>query len=53
MFIVIVFRLGSDKLSILTPLVLPSSFVSLSYFIFAVPMLECLGKTLVHEFLIS
>ena len=31
-------------LSILTPLFLPSSFVSLSYFVLAVPMRECLGK---------
>ena len=31
-------------LSILTPLFLPSSSVSLSYFVLAVPMLECLGK---------
>ena len=31
-------------LSILSPLCLPSSFVSLSYFMLAVPMRECLGK---------
>ena len=31
-------------LSILTPLILHSSSVSLSYFILAVPMSECLGK---------
>ena len=31
-------------LSIFKPLSLPSSFVSLSYFILAVPMPECLGK---------
>ena len=31
-------------LSILTPPFLPSSTVSLSYFIRAVPMRECLGK---------
>ena len=31
-------------LSILTPLFLPSSSVSLFYFILAVPMRECLGK---------
>ena len=37
-------------LSILLPLFLHSSSVSLSYFIFAVPILECLGKTLVYEF---
>ena len=54
--IIIVFWLGCDKpsglllfvtallLSILTPLFLPSSSVSLSYFVLAVPMLECLGK---------
>ena len=30
--------------SILTPLLLPSSSVSLSYFILTVPMRECLGK---------
>ena len=39
-------------LSLLTALFLPSSSVSLSYFVLAVPMLECLGK-LVHEFHIS
>ena len=33
-------------LSILTPLFLPSSSVSLSYFVLAVPMRECLGKHL-------
>ena len=57
MFINIVFWLGSDRLSgflsfgpavlffILTPLFLPSSSVSLSYyFIIAVNMRECLGK---------
>ena len=31
-------------LSILTPLFLPSSSVSLSHFVLAVPMGECLGK---------
>ena len=30
-------------LSVLTPRFLKSSFVSLSYFVLAVPMLECLG----------
>ena len=51
MFIIIVFRLGSDRLSgllffvpalrsIFTPLFLPSSSVSLSNFILAVPMRE-------------
>ena len=30
--------------SILTPLFLPSSSVSLSYFIIAIPLHECLGK---------
>ena len=30
--------------SILTPFFVPSSSVSLSYFIFVVPMRECLGK---------
>ena len=56
MFINIVFCFGSDRLSgrlsfvpavlfsILTPLFLPSKSVSLSYFILAVPMRECLGK---------
>ena len=56
MFINIVFWLGSDRLSgllsfvpavlfsVLTPLFLQSSFVSLSYIILAVPMRECLGK---------
>ena len=56
MFIIIVFWLGCDRpsellffvptllLFILTPLLLPSSSVSLSYFVLAVPMLECLGK---------
>ena len=54
--IIIVFWLGCDRpsglllfvpallLSILTPLFLPSSSVSLSYFVLAVPMRECLGK---------
>ena len=52
---IFVFRFGSDRpsgliffvpalfISILMPLFLPSS-VSLSYFIFALPMHECLGK---------
>ena len=55
MFIIIVFLFGSDKPSgflfcarfasfYLTPLFLQSSSVSLSYFILAVPMRECLGK---------
>ena len=56
MFIIIVFWLGCDRLSglhffvlalllsILTPLFLPSSFVSLSYFILDVPIRECVGK---------
>ena len=56
MFIIIVFRLGCDRpsglllfvaavlFSILKPLFSPSSSVSLSYFILAVPMRECLGK---------
>ena len=56
MFIIIVFSLGSDRLSgllsfvpallflILTPLFLSSSFVLLSYFILAVPKRECLEK---------
>ena len=53
---IIVFWLGCDRpsglllfvpallLSILTPLFLPSSSVSLSYFVLAVPIRECLGK---------
>ena len=56
MFIDIVFSFGSDRLSgllsfvlallfsILTPLFLRSSSVALSYFILAVPMIECFGK---------
>ena len=56
LFIIIVFWLGCDRpsghllfvpallLSILTPLFLPSSSVSLSYFAHAMPMPECLGK---------
>ena len=56
MFIIIVFRLGCGRpsglllcvpavlFSILPPLFCPSSSVSLSYFILAVPMRECLGK---------
>ena len=56
LFIIIVFWLGCARpsghllfkpallLSILTPLFLPSSSVSLSYFVLAVPMRECLGK---------
>ena len=62
MFINIVFWLGCDRLSgllsfvpavlfsILTPLFLPSSSVSLSDFILAVPMCERLGK---HSFMSS
>ena len=54
---IIIFWLGCDRpsgllfifgpvllLSILTPLFLPSSSVSLSYFVLAVPMREWLGK---------
>ena len=37
-------------LSILTPLFLPSSSVSLSYFVLAIPMRECLGK---HSYMSS
>ena len=56
LFIIIVFWLGCDRpsglplfvpallFSILTPLFLPPSSVSLSYFIIAVPMRKCLGK---------
>ena len=56
LFIIIVFWLGCDRpsglllfvpallLSILTPLFLPSSSVSLCYFVLAVPMHECLGN---------
>ena len=56
MFIIIVFRLECGRLhgtsfiraavlfSTLTPLFCVSSSVSLSYFILAVPMRECLGK---------
>ena len=57
MFIIIVFRLGCDRpsgLLLFVPAVLffhthasqfcPFSSVSLSYFILAVPMRECLGK---------
>ena len=56
MFIINVFWVGSDRpsgllffvpalhLSMLTPLFLPSSSVSLSYFILAVPARQCLGK---------
>ena len=56
MFIIIVFRLGCDRrwglllfvpavlFSVLAPLFCPSSSVSLSYFILAVPMRECLRK---------
>ena len=62
MFIIIVFRLGCDKqsglllfvpavlFSILTPLFCVSSSVSLSYFILAVPMRECLRK---HSYMSS
>ena len=64
LFIIIVFWLGCDRpsglllfvpallLSAVTPLFLPSSFFSLSYFVLAVPMRECLGK-LLHEFPMS
>ena len=56
MFIIIVIRLGYDRpsglllfvpavlFSIHTPLFYPYSSVTLSYFILAVPMRECLGK---------
>ena len=56
LFIIIVFWLGCDRpsglllfvpallLSILALLFLPSSSVSLSSFVLAVPMRECLGK---------
>ena len=56
LFIIIVFWLGCDRpsghiffmptllFSILTPLFLPPSSVSLSYFILAAPMRKCLGK---------
>ena len=56
LFIIIVFWLGCDRplghfffrarllFSILTPLFLPPSSISLSYFILAVPMSKCLGK---------
>ena len=56
MFIIIVFRLGCAMpsglllfvpavlFSIITPLFCPSSSVSLSYFVLAVPMRKCLGK---------
>ena len=54
-FVYYYFRLGCDRtsgllfvpallLSMLTPLFLPSSSVSLSYFVLAVPIRECLGK---------
>ena len=55
-FIIIVFWLACDRpsgllyfvpaliLSMLTPLFLSSSFVSLSYFVLSVPMRKCLGK---------
>ena len=56
LFIIIVFRLGCDRpsglllfvpavlFSILTPLFCVSSSVSLSYFVLAVPIRNCLGK---------
>ena len=56
MFVIIVFRLGCYRpsglllfvpavlFSMLTPLFCVSSSVSLSYFVLAVPMRECLGK---------
>ena len=41
-------------ISVFTPLVFPSSSVTLSYFIFGLPKRECLhGRTHVHEFRIS
>ena len=58
LFIIIIFWLGCDRpsgllffvpallLSRLTPLCLPFSSVSLSYFVHAVPMRECFGKHL-------
>ena len=65
LFINIVFWLGCDRPSglllfvpallpsILSPLFLPSSPVSLSYLILAVLMREAFEKTLVHEFPVS
>ena len=48
MFIIIVFWLGNVRpallLYTLTPPVILSSSVSLSYFVLAVPMRECLAK---------
>ena len=56
LFIIIVFRSRCDRpsglllfvpavlFSVLTPLFCVSSSVSLSYFVLAVPMRECLGK---------
>ena len=41
---VLIFFVSALLLSILTPFFLPSSSVSLSYFVLAVPMSECLGK---------
>ena len=66
MFIISVFRLGSDRslkllifvpsflLSMLTPLFLLSSSLSLAYFVQAVPIRECLGKPscMSYQFLI-
>ena len=49
----LIFFVPALLLSILPPLFFPSSSVSLSYFILAVPMRECFWKTLVHEFPIS
>ena len=40
-------------INIRRPRLCRSTSTSLSYFIFAVPMRECLVKTLVHEFIIS
>ena len=40
----LLFSVPALLLSVLAPLFLPSSSVSLSYFIRAVPMRECLGK---------
>ena len=44
------FFVSALLLSILTPPFLPSSSVSLSHFILAVPMHKCLGK---HSFISS
>ena len=48
---VVIFFVPTLLLSILTPLLLPSSFVSLTYLILAVPMQSCMSSTFLMDVL--